>query len=135
MTIIVKGFAKPTMNEGQESLFNLFIEEHTTDDFTHEPYRIDKVEIVDDDTILIYTSRFIQLERQFSSMQLVRHMQIVETFRMYGVDDPYCDHEADVRYREVLLTSVYRTAQDDPGWVKGEGQYEPDPSDLHTDWL
>lgn len=129
MTITVKGFVKPEMNEGQERLFDLFNEEHQ-DDFIREPYRIDKVDIVDDDTILIYTSRFIQLGQQHASTALVRHLQIMETFRMYGADDPYCDMEADARYREVALTSVYRTAEGDPGWVTGIG-YEPDASDLH----
>lgn len=133
--MIVKGFVKPEMNDSQERLFAMFQEEHGNDDFIHEPYRIDKVDIADDDAILIRTSRFIKLERQFSSMALVRHLQIMETFRMYGADDPYLEMEDDVRYREVLLTSVYRTAQDDPGWIKGEGQYDSDPSDLHTDWL
>lgn len=130
MTITVKGFVKPTMNEGQERLFDLFNEEHP-DDFIHEPHRIDKVEIVDEDTILIYTSRFIQLDVHYRSNVPVLHLQIMETFRMYGADDPYCDQESRSKYREVMLTSVYRTAEGDPGWVVSSTAHEPDVSDLH----
>jgi len=135
MTIIVKGFVKPEFNEGQERLFDLFIEEHTTDDFAFEPYRIDKVVISTDDEILIYTSRFIQLDRQYESTTPVHHLQIMEVFRMYGADDPYCDQVGHNRYREVMLTSVYRTAEGDPGWVISSTEHAEDLSSLHTDWL
>lgn len=119
----VKGIDLPTLNPCQRSMIELFADEH---DNVTEPERIDKVEVINDYTIRVYTSRFIELTGiRRSSSDLSRHLQIMSTYRMYDDDpqpdltlsDPYCDYEQDRAYREVLMSSVYRTLEGDEGWI------------------
>lgn len=135
MTGFVKGFVKPELNEGQQSLLDLFMQESGESEDWREPVRIDKVEVETEDSILIYTSRFIPLDHQYSSMTPVRHLQIMAVYRSWDHDDPYTDHHVNLRYREVLLTNVFRTLEGDPGWIVSHDEYAEDISSLHTDWL
>lgn len=132
----VKGFVQPELNEGQTSLLALFELEHESE---YEPERLDKITIVSDDELLIYTSRFIELETNVLGTMPHRHIQIMTVYRMYDSDDPYCDRDSRA-YREVMLTNAYRTFEGDDGWYTGtyrDGKpvLEPDDSALHIDWL
>ena len=137
MTGFVKGFVKPELNEGQQELLDLFIQESGESEDWREPVRIDKVVVETDDSILIYTSRFIQLDHQYTSVTPVRHLQIMEVHRSWDHKDPYCHMHLPVRYREVQLTNVFRTLEGDEGWIVslGDENFAEDISSLHTDWL
>lgn len=144
MTGFVKGFVKPELNATQQRLLDMFIEEQNENGAEFEPARIDRVDGQDARSILIYTSRFIQIEHpQRSSMQQVRHLQLMTIHQMWdeGEDDfdPYGDYVGNVEYREVYLTNVFRTFEGDEGWATGSYQeggkthfvYEMDRSSLH----
>jgi hypothetical protein len=136
MTGYVKGFVKPELNKGQQSLLDLWIKEQSESEDWREPARIDKVEAYGEDEILVYATRFIQLDYQAASTTPVRHLQIMEIDRMWDSEDPYCDPHEPVRYREVYLTTVFRTFEGDEGWNTGfDGMPQPDISALHNDWV
>lgn len=141
MTTYIKGLDLSALNPVHQAMLDLFVDEHESRDIE----RIDKVEVIDDYSIRIYTSQFIGLGQFRSSSALRRHLQLMSTYRAYDNDpdpdvqtmnDPYCDFEMDRRYREVAFTSVYRTLEGDQGWINsrnddGTYEYEEDVSDLH----
>jgi hypothetical protein len=139
MTTYVKGIELPELNGVHREMIDLFNEEHEG----LELERIDHVEVIDDYTVRIFTSRFIELTPRLSS-GLSLHLQIMSTYRMYDNDpdsvdhmnDPYCEYEMDRRYREVYISNVYRTLDGDKGWIvgySGEGaKYRADDSELHV---
>lgn len=135
----VRGIQLPVLNDTQQKLLSLF-EEEETQDFMRQ-VRIDEVTVMDDVTLEIVASQFIDLERQASSSQLVRHLQIQTIYTTYDASegegegfDPYCDFD-NRRYREVRISSMHRTLEGDQGWIvgsygEGEFVYKPDTSDL-----
>lgn len=139
-TTYVKGIKLPELNGVHQEMIDLFNLEHEG----LEVERIDHVEVIDDYTILIFTSRFIELSPRTTSGDRSRHLQIMSTYRMYDNDpgpvehmrDPYCEYEMDRRYREVFLSNVYRTLEGDKGWIMGEfagdTAYRADDSELHV---
>jgi hypothetical protein len=135
MTNFVKGYVEPELNLGQRSLLELFLEQENESEDWRQPTRIDKVEVVDEQSIHIYTSQFIDLEPNIGSVPH-RHLQVMTVHLYYQPGDPYDDIPS-ITYREVLLTNVYRTFINDPGWINSlsSEEYLPDVSDLHTDWL
>lgn len=139
-TMHVKGLDLSALNPVHLQQLALFEEEKES----LEPERIDKVEVIDDYTLRVYTSRFIELEGlRHSSSEMYRHLQVMSTYRLYDNDpdpdvetmnDPYADFEMDRRYREVLLSSVYRTLEGDEGWIVTvkPTTFRPDISPLHV---
>lgn len=132
----VKGISIPELNDGQQHLLNLFLEEH--EDTLEVPSRLDKVEIYGDD-LLLYASQFIDLEPDAGGTSPHRQLQIMTVYRMYDPDDPYCDIHTRPKYREIMLSSPWRTEEGNQGWIIGQDEngftYMPDMSDLHTDWV
>lgn len=134
----VRGIHIPDLNPVQAELVEIFVEEREG----QELERIDHIEVINDVAVRIFTSRFIELSG-FYGKGLNPHLQIMSTYRAYDenpegdhVQDPYIDHEMDRRYREVRISSVYRTLRDDPGWVvgmeNGKAVHEPDSSPLYV---
>lgn len=133
----VKGLDLNELNRVHRDMLDLFIKEKEGP----EVERIDKVEVIDDYSCRVYTSRFIELMFTGGS-RLGPHLQIMSTYRLYdndpgpieeGMNDPYTDYEMDRRYREVMISSVYRTLEGDEGWVHiiDPKTYEPDTSPLY----
>lgn len=135
MTNFVKGYVQPELNDGQQHLLDLFMENENESEDWRQPTRIDKVEVVDEQSIYIYTSQFVDLEPSIGSVPH-RQLQVMTVHLYYQPDDPYDDIPS-ITYREVQLTNVYRTFIDDQGWINSLSPetYLPDVSELHTDWL
>lgn len=133
----VRGIALPSLNPCQQSLLDLFVEE-----MNKGQDRIDQVTVINDYRILITTSTFIPLEKFRSSTTPTNHLQIQSVHVSWDDDpqpnlelsDPYSDLYTSKRYREVYLTSVYRTWEGDPGWVTSMSPltYQADTSDTHV---